>query len=48
MINKLHGVKFPKTRKNYQKLCEDMAYFYDKMLDGRFEESNIWPLEPET
>ena len=29
MINKLHGVKFPKNRKGYQKLCEDMATFYE-------------------
>ena len=28
MINKLHGLKFPKNKKGYQKLSEDMASFY--------------------
>ena len=37
MINKLHGVKFPRNKKGYQKLSEDMASFYDDILEDRFE-----------
>ena len=32
MINKLHGLKFPKNKKGYQKLSEDMASFYEDII----------------
>ena len=28
MVNKLHGVKFPKSKKGYAKLADDMMDFY--------------------
>ena len=37
MINKLHGIKFPKTKKGYNKLSEDMADFYDQIINNKFE-----------
>lgn len=37
MINKLHGVKFPKIKKGYIKLCDDMTSFYQEIMDERFE-----------
>lgn len=37
MINKLHGVKFPKSKKGYIKLTDDMTHFYERMLEDRFE-----------
>ena len=48
MINKLHGVKFPRSKKGYQKLSEDMASFYEDIMEDRFEESSLWPSVPET
>lgn len=36
MINKLHGVKFPKTKKGYVKLSEDMADFYEQIMEERY------------
>jgi hypothetical protein len=48
MINKLHGVKFPRNKKGYQKLSEDMADFYEGILDNKFEESDLWPSVRET
>ena len=48
MVNKLHGVKFPRSKKAYVKLTETMAAFYKNLLDESFEESQIWPSAPET
>ena len=48
MINKLHGIKFPKNKKGYQKLGDSMSSFYEEILDDQFEESTLWPSVPET
>ena len=48
MINKLHGIKFPKSKKSYAKLIEEIANFYEILLSNCFEESNAWPSVPET
>jgi hypothetical protein len=37
MINKLHGVRFPRNKKGYTKLSEEMATFYEQLLDNQFE-----------
>lgn len=43
MVNKYHGVKFPKTKKSYAKMGEDIAEFYQQMIEKRFVESSQWP-----
>ena len=32
MNNKFHGVKFPKNKKGYLKLSEEMISFYQELL----------------
>jgi hypothetical protein len=34
MINKLHGIKFPKSKKGYIKLCKEMEEFYDDLIEN--------------
>jgi hypothetical protein len=36
MINKYHGVKFPKNKKGYSKICDDMTDFYQQIIDKKF------------
>lgn len=36
MINKYHGVKFPKTKKAYVKISEEMYDFYQQIIDQKF------------
>ena len=40
MLNKLHGVKFPRSKKAYLRLAEDIATFYEALFPLR-------PAEPE-
>ena len=35
MINKYHGVKFPRSKKGYAKMGEDIADFYQQILDKK-------------
>jgi hypothetical protein len=44
MVNKLHGVKFPKNKKGYTKLTEEMADFYESIIEDKFEQSGRWPV----
>lgn len=37
MLNKLHGVKFPRSKKNYVKLSEEMNNFYELIIEDKFE-----------
>lgn len=48
MLNKYHGVKFPRSKKGYVKMGEDIAAFYQQLLDKRFLESPLWPSVLET
>ena len=48
MINKYHGVKFPRTKKGYAKMGEDIADFYQQIIDKKFVESTQWPSVLET
>lgn len=48
MINKLHGVKFPRTKKAYVKMGEDIADFYQQLIENRFVQSPHWPSVFET
>lgn len=48
MINKYHGVKFPKSKKGYLKMSEDITTFYEQILDKTFVESSQWPSVLET
>lgn len=48
MLNKYHGVKFPRSRKAYAKMGEDIADFYQQLLENRFVESPQWPSVLET
>ena len=48
MINKYHGVKFPRTKKGYAKMGEDIADFYHQIIDKKFVESTQWPSVLET
>jgi hypothetical protein len=43
MISKYHGVKFPKGKKGYTKMADDMAEFYKLIIDKKFVESTQWP-----
>jgi hypothetical protein len=43
MLNKYHGVKFPRTKKGYLKMGEDIAEFYQQLIEKRFVESDQWP-----
>lgn len=36
MVNKYHGVKFPRNRKTYAKMGEDIAEFYQQLMEKRF------------
>ena len=48
MINKYHGVKFPKSKKGYLKMSEDITAFYEQILDKTLVESSQWPSVLET
>lgn len=48
MINKYHGIKFPKSKKGYLKMSEDMTAFYEQILDKTLVESSQWPSVLET
>jgi hypothetical protein len=48
MLNKYHGVKFPRSKKAYTKMGEDIADFYQQLLEKRFAESPQWPSVLET
>ena len=51
MLNKLHGVKFPQSKKAYVRVAEDTKSFYEGLLPLNvkpFQHSKLWPWFYET